>query len=172
MREEALVAPGVAGRELIRDHVLGPEDHVRRVIARPVLVQQAPLALHPIEERRSRIGGQDVERGALEPVVFHPRRRPLEDVGTVVVETEDEARVHLDAVVVQERDAARVVIGPRALLARLFDVLRLERLEADEDARAPGEGHLADGSYVGPIGLVAQLGGPTLVPAGALEDQS
>ena len=53
--------------------------------------------------------------------VAHSRRfasihvdRPLEDVGPVVVEAEDEAAVHLDAVVVEDADAPRVVGGAAA----------------------------------------------------------
>ena len=69
---------------------------------------------------------------------------PLEDVGPVVVEAEHEAAVHLDAVVVQQLDAAGVVVGARRLLAGVGEVVVGERLEADEHAGAAGQRHLAD----------------------------
>ncbi len=115
---------------------------MRRVVEAPVAVEEPPLGLHPPEERRAGIRRQDVERRALEPVRLDPRDGPVEDVGAVVVEAEDEAAVHLDAVVVEDPDAPRVVGGGRRLLPGVGEVRVGERLEADEDARAAGERHL------------------------------
>ena len=52
-----------------------------------------------------------------------PGDRPLEHVRPIVVEAQDEAAVDLDAVVVQDRDAPRIVRRARRLLARLDQVL-------------------------------------------------
>ncbi len=80
----------------------------------------------------------------------------------VVVEAEHEAAVDLDAVVVQERDAPRVVVGCRRVLARVGEVVVGERLEPDEHARAAGQRHLADQRRV--VGHVDRDGGAPDLP--------
>lgn len=127
------------------------------VVERPVAMEEPPPGLHPAEERRAGVGRQDVERGALEPVRLDPGDGPVEDVGAVVVEAEDEAPVHLDPVVVEDADAACVVGDRGRPLPRVGEVRVVQRLEADEDPRAAGEGHLADEARV--VGDVDRDGG-------------
>ena len=69
-----------------------------------------------------------------------------------MVEPEDKATVHLDAVVVQDADPPGIVGRPRTLLSALHDVLGVQRLEADEDAGAAGQGHFAhEGRVIGHV---------------------
>src|SRR5690606_37929798 len=107
-------------------------------------MHDAALPLELGEERRTGIRRQDMERRALEPVRLDPLDGLLEYLRPVVIEAEHEAPVYLNAVVVQDLHAARVVFRDRRALARVGEVVELERLEADEDARAPGQRHVAD----------------------------
>jgi len=84
-----------------------------------------------------------VERRAFETVFLHPIDSCLENIFPVVVETEDEAPVYLDAVAMQHLHATGVVLGARALLPGIGNVVVLQRLESDEDTRTTGQGHLA-----------------------------
>ena len=79
------------------------------------------------------------------------------DVFAVVIEAEDERSVHLNAVVVQDAHAARVVGGLRRLFVRVGEVVVGERFEADEDAGASGQRHVAD--QAGIVGDVDGDGG-------------
>src|SRR5262249_50480993 len=80
---QPLVAPGVALGQFLRAQVLGPEHDVRRVIARPVVMQQPALGLHPSKERRAGVRREDVERGALQAVRFDPGDPPRADVAPI-----------------------------------------------------------------------------------------
>ena len=119
------------------------EDDVGSVVEVPVAMQDPALGFHLPEQRRSRIGRQDMKRGAFEPVLLDPVARALEDVGPVVVEAEDEAPVHLDPVVVEDPHATRIVLGARRLLARVGEVLIVEGLEPDENSGTTTQCHLA-----------------------------
>src|SRR6185436_1042649 len=99
-------------------------------------MHDALLLLELLEQRRAGIRREDMERRALEPVLLDPLDGLLEDARIVVIEAEHEAAVHLNAVVVQDRDAARVVVGDRRALAGVLNVADVQRLETDEDARA------------------------------------
>src|SRR5678816_4680680 len=122
VREQLVVAPGVAVIELLTGHVFWLEDDVRRVVLVPVAVQDASLRVELTEQRRAWIRREDVERRALEPVLFDPLHRALEDVRTVEIEAEHEAAAHLDAIALQQRDAARVVVGRWRALPRVREI--------------------------------------------------
>ena len=107
-------------------------------------MQQAALRLHLPEQRRRRIRSQDVKRRALQAVLFDPLGRPREDIFPVVIEAEDKRAVHLDAVVVQHADAARVVGGLRRLLVGVGEILVGKRLKSDEDSRTSRQRHVAN----------------------------
>ncbi len=92
--------------ELGGRHVLRLKDDMGRVVAAPVPVQNPPLGLERPEERRTGVRREDVEGRALEPVRLDPLGRRDEHVPAVLVEAEDEAAVHLDPVVVENRDPA------------------------------------------------------------------
>jgi hypothetical protein len=132
VREQSPIAPGISLLELLGRHVPGPEDGVGRVVESPVLVQEPPLCLHLTEQRRSRIGRQDVKCGALEPGRLDPGDGPLEDIAAVMVEAQHEAAIDLDTVVMKDRHAPGVVIRTRGLLVGGDQVFAGERLEADE----------------------------------------
>ena len=115
-------------------------------------MKKAAFLFHLTEQRRARIGGEDVEGGGFQPVGLDPFERVRKDVGAIVVEAEEEAAIHLDAVGVEEAHAAGVVLGRRRALARVGQVPVAERLQTDENARAAGQSHLADdGRIVGDV---------------------
>lgn len=58
---------------------MGRNTCVCRIVKRPVSVQQTTFRLHLPEQGRGRIGGQDVERRALQPVPLDPGGGPDED---------------------------------------------------------------------------------------------
>src|SRR5689334_7315232 len=91
MREQPLVAELVARGELFGRHVLGLEHDVRGVVEAPVAVNDPPFGYELGEQRRAGVGREDVERGALEAVIFDPLDRALEYAGVVVIEAENEA---------------------------------------------------------------------------------
>ncbi len=113
MGKQAPIAVLVAVQELLAGHVPGLENDVRRIVEAPVAMHDALLLVELIVERRAGVGRENVERRALEAALFDPFDRLLEHAHVVVIETEHEAAIHLDTVVVQDRDAARVVIGHR-----------------------------------------------------------
>ena len=63
---------------------------VRRVVTIPIAVKQPPLGFHLPKKRRAGVRCHDVEGGALEFRLFYPGHGPLEDVRTVMIETEHE----------------------------------------------------------------------------------
>ena len=88
----------------------------------------------------------------------------VEHVLAVVVEAQDEAAVDLDTVVVQHRHPPRIIGRARGLLARLGQILVGQRLEADEDARAACQRHVADQRRI--VGHVNRHGGAPDHPQG------
>src|SRR5688500_6314077 len=80
VREQAVVAPRIATIELFPAHVLRLEHHVRRVVFVPITMHDPALRFELPEERRSRIRGQDMKRGAFEPVGLDPLDRALEHI--------------------------------------------------------------------------------------------
>ena len=126
-------------------------------------MEEAPLGLHPPEERRAGIRREDVEGRALQALLLDPVARVCsKHVRAVVVEAEHEAAVHLDAVAVEELDAPRVVLGARALLARRrAGCSSVEALEADEDARcsrrAPSRARASGSSVTSSVTAALQI---------------
>jgi hypothetical protein len=115
-REEPAVAPRVAGLELIGRHVSRAKARVRGVVERPISVEDADSEIEAAKERCRGVRRQDVERRAFEPVRLDPVHRTFEDVRAILIETQDEAAVHLDPVPVKDRDSPGVVVGARASL--------------------------------------------------------
>lgn len=144
VREEALVNPGIAPFEFFGRHVLGAEDGMRRVVERPFGVQQTALGFHLAKERSGGIRREDVKRGAFEAILFDPIGGAGEDVFRVVIEAEDEGAVDLNAVVMEEADAAGVFGRFRSFLFGVGEIFVGERFEADKYAGASRERHLAD----------------------------
>ena len=152
MGEQAPVAPGVALGQLLDLHVARLEHDVGRVVARPVAVQESTFRFELTEQRRARVGRQDVERRALQALGLDPVHEFRETIRVIVVEAQYEAAVDLDAVVVQQGDALCVFLRPRRFLARVREVGPAEGFEAHEDAGATGQGHFAhQGRIVGGV---------------------
>ena len=114
--EEPAVAPGVAVFQLADGHEFGPEHHMRGVVAAPVFVQQAVFAFHLPKERRARVWRENVERRALHTIGLDPRNRTLKHIRTIVIESEHEAGVHLNAIGVQQRDPPGIFASSRGFL--------------------------------------------------------
>src|ERR1700674_3078489 len=81
-------------------------------------------------------GREGVRGGALQAIPFDPFGSARENVFAIVIEAEDERSVHLNAIVVQNAHAPRVVAGLRRLLVRVGEIVVGERFEADEDPSA------------------------------------
>src|SRR5678816_1218611 len=109
MREQPLVDPPIASLKLFRSHVLRPEDGMARVIQGPVAMQDAAFRFHLAKQRGRRIWSEDVEGGALQTILFNPLRCVRENIFAIVIETEDERAVHLDAVVVENAHTAGIL---------------------------------------------------------------
>src|SRR5262245_3759410 len=107
-------------------------------------MKQPAFRLHLPEKRGAGIGGQDMKRGALEPILLDPFSSAAEHIGAIMVEAQDKAAVDLDAVLVKYFHAARVLIGAWTFFLCRHDVLVLQRFESDENAGAPRERHLAN----------------------------
>src|SRR5262249_21976997 len=118
------------------------------VVEAPVAMTDAARAFELREQWSAGVGREDVKRGALEAVLFDPLDGGLEHARVVVIAAEDEAAVHLDAVVVEDRYAPRVVVGCGRALARVLEIARVQRFEADKDAHAAGQRHLAHQSGI------------------------
>src|SRR6185295_14927437 len=89
-----------------------------------------------------------MEGGAFQPVLLDPVGRVSEDVRPVVIESEHEASVHLNTMVVQKSDATGIFLSAWTLLPRGDDVVVLERLEPNEHACAAGQGHFAHKRWI------------------------
>src|SRR5262245_26774159 len=101
----------------MRCHVLWLKNDMSGVVFLPIAMEQPAFAFHFAEQRRSRIRSQNVKRGALETVGFNPLSCPGKHIFAVFVEAEHKTTVHLNAVVVEDADAARVIVCPRSALA-------------------------------------------------------
>ena len=131
---EVPVGPPVPRLELLRPHAARFEHDVPRVVEVPVAVPDAAVLLHAIEERRARIGREDVEGRGLDPLLDGPAHGAVEDTRVVLVHAEDEAAVHHHAQAVQPPDRLRVVAVEVLDLALGAEARGIERLEADEEA--------------------------------------
>src|SRR5262249_58645197 len=141
--EDAPINPGVPRFKLLWSHVLRREYAVGGVVERPIFMQDASLGFHSSEQRSIRIRREDVEGGVFEPLLLDPAGQILEHLWAVLIEAQNKAPVHLNAVAVEDLNSSRIVIGSRAPLARRPDVLVGEALETYEDARTSGKRHLA-----------------------------
>jgi len=79
-----------------------------------------------------------VKRRGFDPVLDGPVHRPREHRLVVAIHAEDEAAVNHDAEIVQAADRGGVVAAQVLILVLLGQVLRVERLEADEQAAQAG----------------------------------
>ena len=143
--------------QFFRRHVFRAKDGMPGVVARPIAMQQAALGFHLVEQRSGGIRGEDVKRGALQAILFDPLRSLGEHVFMVVVEAKHERPVDLDAVIVEQADAAGVVGGLGSLLFCGGEIVVGERFEADEYAHASCQRHLADERRI--VGDIDRYGG-------------
>ena len=60
------------------------------VIKSPVAMEQAALRLHLVKQGRGRIGRENVEGRAFQPILFDPLSGAREGVPGVVIESENE----------------------------------------------------------------------------------
>ena len=139
--EEGAVAPFITGGKLLGGHFGGTEDDMGGVIAAPIAVEEAVFGFELAEERSAWVGSEDVKGGALETVGFDPGNGAFENFGPIGIETENKAAVDLDAVIVQEADAAGVIFGARGAFARGVQVFIAKALEANENAGAARKSH-------------------------------
>jgi len=101
-----------------------------------------------------------VERRRLDAARHGPLDRPIEHVGSVIVEAEHEARVDHDPEVVDTADDLVVITGEVLALRMQAQVLHVDRLETDEHA-----------AHAGSRGMLDQVRAQDRVDrAGALED--
>ena len=77
----------------------------------------------------------DREPGQIDPGLDREASGLEEHLRRVLVHAEDEAAIHGDAMRVETRDDLRKVLRPVERLARVAQVLRVDRLEADQQAR-------------------------------------
>src|SRR4029077_12476873 len=106
----------------------------------PVAMEDAALRLHLLERDRSRIGREDVEGRGLDALADRPLDGAAEHALVVPVHAEDEAAVDHHPEAVQAADGLAVVTAQVLGLALRAQVLRVEGLEADEEAAQPA-GH-------------------------------
>ena len=105
---------------------------------------------------------ENVKRRALEAILLDPLGGSRKHVLPVMIESQDERAIHLNAIVVQHADAPRIVARLRCLLPCIGEILIRERLEPHEHARTSGEGHRTDQSRV--IGDIDRnCGAPNLI---------
>src|SRR5476651_2171859 len=97
--------------QLLRRHMFWAKHDVASIIPAPVPVQKTAFAFHLPEKGGAGIGGEDMKCGALKAVLLDPLCGDGEHVAPVFIETEDEAPVHLDSMIMQDADAARVILG-------------------------------------------------------------
>src|SRR5260370_32190782 len=95
------------------------------VVKIPVIVEDSSLPLHLTKQRRAGIRRQDVERGALETRLFDERSKAYKAIWAIMIEAHHEAAIHLNAVVVEDANAPRVVVGSRSLLSTVCEVVHL-----------------------------------------------
>src|SRR5207302_9501162 len=95
-------------------------------------------------QRRRRIWRETVKRRALQAILFDPFGGARERNFAVVIEAVDERSVHLNAVVMQDAHAPRIVGGLRRLFMSGGEIVVGKRFKADEYAGASRERHIAD----------------------------
>lgn len=148
VRKQRLVAPLIAFHQFVPRHAFRTKHDMGGVVQTPIAVKNAILLCQLSEQRRVRIGRQDVEHRAGQAVLLNPVDRGPKNVRPVVVESKYEATVDLDSMIVKETYSTRVVVGPGALLSLLTNVGVVQRFKAHEDARAPGQGHFPNGCRI------------------------
>lgn len=103
-----------------------------RVILVPIAVQQAPLRLHALVERRTRVRGEYVERRRLDSPLQRPVDSAVKHGRVIVVHPEHKAAVHHHAQSVQSPDRRGVVAIQVLKLPLLAQIGLVGRLQADE----------------------------------------
>src|SRR4029077_4268849 len=92
------------------------------------------FAFHLPEERRSRIWRQDMEGCAFETILFDPLGQANKPVPAILINSQNETAVDLDSILVEQTDAARIILRPRCAFARCRQVVVRERFKANEHA--------------------------------------
>lgn len=87
----------------------GLKNGVRGVVESPILMEQPFVGFHLPEERRRRVRCEDVKGGTLQSIFFYPLRRARKNIFAVMIETEHEGAVDLNAEFVKHVHPARVV---------------------------------------------------------------
>src|SRR5262245_512256 len=83
-----------------------------------------------------------------QPILFNPFCRRCKDVWTVMVETKNEAAIHLDAMIVEHSNTPGVIGRAGRPFFGVAEILSGERLKSDEHAGAAAERHLADEIHI------------------------
>src|SRR5688572_30060037 len=122
--------------EFVDAHVFRLEDHVLRVVQLPVLREDAPFGVEPLVERRIREWRYHGEPWQVDLRLHGEFGGLEEDVGAIVVQTEDEAPLQCDSVLVQPIHNRRITIGRVEALAIALQVCRRKRLESHEQTTA------------------------------------
>ncbi len=95
----------------------GYEDAVSRVVARPVLVQEAAFGFQSTKQWGVRIRSEDVKSRALKPLLLDPVCEVLKSIGLIMIEAQNKAAVHLNAIPLENGDSSGIVSGLRTALA-------------------------------------------------------
>ena len=74
---------------------------MRRIVKLPVPMQDSSLGFQFAEERCPGIGRENVKSRIFQMRAFDPANGPLENIGAIVIKSEDKAPVHLDAPLVE-----------------------------------------------------------------------
>src|SRR6185369_3464773 len=85
-----------------------------------------------------------MECGAFQSVPLDPLSCSCEDRRIIVIESKHEATIDLNSILVKEAHTTSVIFHTRSALMRRGEVFIAQRLEADENACAPGERHFAN----------------------------
>ena len=108
-----------------------------RVVEIPVTVDQSALSLDTLVQRSTRIGRENVEGRGLDSLPDRPLDGPLEDGRVVLVHAKNEAAIDHHSQVVETSYCLPVVAAEILELALGLETLRVQRLEADEQAAQP-----------------------------------
>ncbi len=109
MREQPFVNPTITLLQFFWSHVPGLEDGMTCVVECPILVQQSSLGFHLPEQWRRRIRSENVKSRTLQAVLFNPLRGTRKNIFTIMVKTQYERAIHLDAAIVQHAHPAGIV---------------------------------------------------------------
>ena len=90
MRKQPLINPSVSVLQFLGRHVPGLKHGVRRIVLRPISMQNPPLGFHLAKQRRRRIRRQDVKGSALQTILLDPFRRAREYVFPIMIESQHE----------------------------------------------------------------------------------